>query len=184
MATLLRRLECDGLVFFFSSRRRHTRSLCDWSSDVCSSDLTSALWRAPASLRTRAFYEGGGALADRPALARAGRVRGVRRRRAPDSWRRLRARRPHPVLPAADRAGGSPRVLAVGRHVARDRRLVPQARERRPRLRARRPAAGRDRPRAASRGLRATWSRQAETLRVASRTRATRRSSSDASRRS
>src|SRR5260221_5375486 len=23
---------------FFSSRRRHTRSLCDWSSDVCSSD--------------------------------------------------------------------------------------------------------------------------------------------------
>src|SRR5260221_6746830 len=28
-----------GVVFFFSSRRRHTRSLCDWSSDVCSSDL-------------------------------------------------------------------------------------------------------------------------------------------------
>src|SRR5438132_9125604 len=27
------------LLFFFSSRRRHTRSLCDWSSDVCSSDL-------------------------------------------------------------------------------------------------------------------------------------------------
>src|SRR5579875_3285702 len=23
------------LLFFFSSRRRHTRSLCDWSSDVC-----------------------------------------------------------------------------------------------------------------------------------------------------
>src|SRR5260370_36675016 len=28
--------------FFFSSRRRHTRFKCDWSSDVCSSDL---LWR-------------------------------------------------------------------------------------------------------------------------------------------
>src|SRR5260221_9623894 len=28
-------------IFFFSSRRRHTRSLCDWSSDVCSSDLKS-----------------------------------------------------------------------------------------------------------------------------------------------
>src|SRR5690349_22678421 len=28
--------------FFFSSRRRHTRSLRDWSSDVCSSDLESA----------------------------------------------------------------------------------------------------------------------------------------------
>src|SRR2546430_1741723 len=25
-------------VFFFSSRRRHTRFDCDWSSDVCSSD--------------------------------------------------------------------------------------------------------------------------------------------------
>src|SRR6267143_6607042 len=27
------------LFFFFSSRRRHTRWNCDWSSDVCSSDL-------------------------------------------------------------------------------------------------------------------------------------------------
>src|SRR5947199_6624674 len=27
------------LFFFFSSRRRHTRCLSDWSSDVCSSDL-------------------------------------------------------------------------------------------------------------------------------------------------
>src|SRR5579862_7243169 len=26
-------------LFFFSSRRRHTRWNCDWSSDVCSSDL-------------------------------------------------------------------------------------------------------------------------------------------------
>src|SRR2546430_3962280 len=30
---------CDASVFFFSSRRRHTRFDCDWSSDVCSSDL-------------------------------------------------------------------------------------------------------------------------------------------------
>src|SRR5256886_5857908 len=28
-----------SLIFFFSSRRRHTRFDCDWSSDVCSSDL-------------------------------------------------------------------------------------------------------------------------------------------------
>src|SRR2546422_6463075 len=28
-------------VFFFSSRRRHTRCSRDWSSDVCSSDLAS-----------------------------------------------------------------------------------------------------------------------------------------------
>src|SRR6266480_7391224 len=27
------------MLFFFSSRRRHTRLTCDWSSDVCSSDL-------------------------------------------------------------------------------------------------------------------------------------------------
>src|SRR5205814_7613720 len=27
------------VLFFFSSRRRHTRCLSDWSSDVCSSDL-------------------------------------------------------------------------------------------------------------------------------------------------
>src|SRR5688572_32772723 len=29
--------------FFFSSRRRHTRFDCDWSSDVCSSDLEAWL---------------------------------------------------------------------------------------------------------------------------------------------
>src|SRR5947199_3300852 len=35
----------DGVpvvFFFFSSRRRHTRCLSDWSSDVCSSDLQLA----------------------------------------------------------------------------------------------------------------------------------------------
>src|SRR5256886_7801514 len=36
---------CDAVVsyvfFFFSSRRRHTRFDCDWSSDVCSSDLAT-----------------------------------------------------------------------------------------------------------------------------------------------
>src|SRR2546430_16400366 len=31
---------CPSIMFFFfSSRRRHTRFDCDWSSDVCSSDL-------------------------------------------------------------------------------------------------------------------------------------------------
>src|SRR3954467_15643953 len=35
------RLERDA--FFFQSRRRHTRLSCDWSSDVCSSDLTCEL---------------------------------------------------------------------------------------------------------------------------------------------
>src|SRR5699024_12016454 len=32
--------------FFISSRRRHTRSKRDWSSDVCSSDLGSTSFRA------------------------------------------------------------------------------------------------------------------------------------------
>src|SRR5690606_40486393 len=31
---------CFLFVFFFSSRRRHTRFSRDWSSDVCSSDLS------------------------------------------------------------------------------------------------------------------------------------------------
>src|SRR5947199_6611259 len=31
-----------SFFFFFSSRRRHTRCLSDWSSDVCSSDLLKA----------------------------------------------------------------------------------------------------------------------------------------------
>src|SRR3989440_7550890 len=35
------KLAQTSLVFFFSSRRRHTRSDRDWSSDVCSSDLAS-----------------------------------------------------------------------------------------------------------------------------------------------
>src|SRR2546430_17581564 len=30
-----------AVFFFFSSRRRHTRFDCDWSSDVCSSDLAA-----------------------------------------------------------------------------------------------------------------------------------------------
>src|SRR5688572_32539598 len=34
-------------LFFFSSRRRHTRFDCDWSSDVCSSDLVEAFEAAP-----------------------------------------------------------------------------------------------------------------------------------------
>src|SRR5262249_60312754 len=54
---------------FFSSRRRHTRLVSDWSSDVCSSDLTSPSRTARvliepnsgsdlASIRTRAVREG------------------------------------------------------------------------------------------------------------------------------
>src|SRR6266480_7225404 len=45
------------IFFFFSSRRRHTRLTCDWSSDVCSSDLDD---------------EGGWIPAQRPDQLRAG----------------------------------------------------------------------------------------------------------------
>src|SRR3989454_3750946 len=37
-----------SLIFFFSSRRRHTRLQGDWSSDVCSSDIMSRA-RSPPS---------------------------------------------------------------------------------------------------------------------------------------
>src|SRR5260370_3312547 len=39
--------------FFFSSRRRHTRFKCDWSSDVCSSDLRTAAGCRPWPCRLR-----------------------------------------------------------------------------------------------------------------------------------
>src|SRR6266481_416363 len=35
----------EKFLFFFSSRRRHTRWNCDWSSDLCSSDLTDVARR-------------------------------------------------------------------------------------------------------------------------------------------
>src|SRR5262249_58741071 len=38
-ALLSVRFNVCSLFFFFSSRRRHTRLVSDWSSDVCSSDL-------------------------------------------------------------------------------------------------------------------------------------------------
>src|SRR6267143_3694421 len=37
-----RLLSTGKYLFVFSSRRRHTRWNCDWSSDVCSSDLDAA----------------------------------------------------------------------------------------------------------------------------------------------
>src|SRR6185312_9389211 len=46
-----------NFFFFFSSRRRHTRSDRDWSSDVCSSDLTLVklygYFRSSAAFRVR-----------------------------------------------------------------------------------------------------------------------------------
>jgi len=40
----------SGRLFFFSSRRRHTRLQGDWSSDVCSSDLNIIVALRPGSV--------------------------------------------------------------------------------------------------------------------------------------
>src|SRR2546430_9449423 len=39
-------VDASVIDFFFSSRRRHTRFDCDWSSDVCSSDLQKKKYAA------------------------------------------------------------------------------------------------------------------------------------------
>src|SRR5256886_6704588 len=54
-------------IFFFSSRRRHTRFDCDWSSDVCSSDLerVSALGFEVDELEFNRVFEEFKALADK-----------------------------------------------------------------------------------------------------------------------
>ena len=41
--------------FFFSSRRRHTRYIGDWSSDVCSSDLGALPQQEMVSIKGRAL---------------------------------------------------------------------------------------------------------------------------------
>src|SRR5262245_64757092 len=51
------RAACYCLFFFFSSRRRHTRCLSDWSSDVCSSDLAFVGEARPRVRREEGFIE-------------------------------------------------------------------------------------------------------------------------------
>src|SRR5437762_12416126 len=63
--------------FFFSSRRRHTRYIGDWSSDVCSSDLRP-VDAADRSRRTAGRRRGGA-----PADAASRRADADRRRGAP-----------------------------------------------------------------------------------------------------
>src|SRR5207249_7033757 len=47
--------ELTCIFFFFSSRRRHTRSKRDWSSDVCSSDLATSRRRSLISTARSSF---------------------------------------------------------------------------------------------------------------------------------
>src|SRR3954469_26080656 len=53
------------VFFFFSSRRRHTRSLRDWSSDVCSSDLPAGQRIARQNLGDQQRRVGAGGAGDR-----------------------------------------------------------------------------------------------------------------------
>src|SRR5699024_11815356 len=53
------------LLFFFSSRRRHTRSKRDWSSDVCSSDLVIG------AKENEIYFTAGGTEADNWAIKAA-----------------------------------------------------------------------------------------------------------------
>src|SRR6267143_6666378 len=59
--------------FFFSSRRRHTRWNCDWSSDVCSSDLRRRLQpRAWPAARERGDPRGHQPAPGEPAMSPSG----------------------------------------------------------------------------------------------------------------
>src|SRR5699024_12019461 len=60
--------ECVMSCFFFSSRRRHTRSKRDWSSDVCSSDLRLITADNDRVISTVAFICGDGGKFWRQAL--------------------------------------------------------------------------------------------------------------------
>src|SRR5262245_64853113 len=55
------------LLFFFSSRRRHTRCLSDWSSDVCSSDLDGKPLPGVAQVAMQQGRHVGGSIARRVA---------------------------------------------------------------------------------------------------------------------
>src|SRR5687768_17824797 len=54
---MLRRCCLLPALFFFSSRRRHTRCSRDWSSDVCSSDLLRYTYTSLITPRTTYDYD-------------------------------------------------------------------------------------------------------------------------------
>src|SRR6267142_4256737 len=73
--------------FFFSSRRRHTRLTCDWSSDVCSSDLV--VWSDAESVAWSGFLGVGDATLGglpRASLRRLRHVRTPADRRSFSNW--------------------------------------------------------------------------------------------------
>src|SRR6266478_8743105 len=105
--------------FFFSSRRRHTRFDCDWSSDVCSSDLASRPLRGAARL----------ARARRHRLAPQG-PQGQSRVLPAADQDRTHAHRPGRADRPGHRGGGASRVKRLGIVAKTDREeartVVPQ----------------------------------------------------------
>src|SRR6266542_5030429 len=97
-------------VYFFSSRRRHTRCYRDWSSDVCSSDLLRAAERA--------------VRAGRCGWSR-GRSRGLRRRRSRLPWDRRRRRSAGPRAAIEHRAALIATLRVLGHEGAADRAHEP-----------------------------------------------------------
>src|SRR5256886_2028430 len=96
--------------FFFSSRRRHTRFDCDWSSDVCSSDLS--LHDLPAGEQRREPGADHGLDQDGAAVRE--------REEAGQGWRKLDSRVVHGAtrrVPQGDRKAQPP-VATVGKRVA------------------------------------------------------------------
>src|SRR5688572_15450154 len=59
------------MYFFFSSRRRHTRFDCDWSSDVCSSDLFPDPDLLPLAITAEWKSQVAASMPELPALRRA-----------------------------------------------------------------------------------------------------------------
>src|SRR2546430_6471178 len=88
------------MFFFFSSRRRHTRFDCDWSSDVCSSDLVTP--DAPGRYLTAT---------GRPSLGSTGRERGAAGVTLVDEWVGVRARLEW--APVAELAWGPVQTVSV-----------------------------------------------------------------------
>src|SRR5207248_5422141 len=122
-------------IFFFSSRRRHTRSYGDWSSDVCSSDLAGPSVRS--SFPSRDRRPGGGCVRLARISPPAGgwaRARAARDRRD-DVARARRSEARVPAAPSSEtdvssrdgcvaralagRGAGELRGIEVGRTVAR-----------------------------------------------------------------
>src|SRR3546814_6645752 len=119
------------VFFFFKQKTAYEMRISDWSSDVCSSDLRSALSRRAA--RAARQHRAGDGPGLRPGTARARAAPGragdavLRRRqrrrqdRARDRRRRahgagagaVRGRRPRPPHAAARRQRGEPRRAAV-----------------------------------------------------------------------